>query len=97
MPQSLWNWIYQYPTVSSNDEHSLAKDLLAGDPFRPVALPISIHSVQLALCYEGCSLAKRYQYSAYVFNLPGRVKKHFEIPAGRRLPSLEREFAQWYL
>lgn len=61
---------HQYPTVSSNDEYSLAKELLAGNPFYPVALPVSIHSVQLALRYQWCSLAKGYQNSLYVFDLP---------------------------
>ncbi len=66
---------HQCPTVSSNDGDSLAKELLAGNPFYPVALPVSIHSVQLVLRYQGCSLAKGPQNSLHVFDLPGYCVK----------------------
>ena len=61
---------HQCPTVSSNDGDSLAEKLLAGNPFNPVALPVSIHSVQLVLRYQWCSLAKGHQNSLYILDLP---------------------------
>lgn len=74
---------HHYPTVSGNDSDSLAEELLAGNPFYSVALPVGVHSVQLVLHYEGCSMAKRCQHRLYVFDLPNCVRETVEIRAGR--------------
>ena len=98
---------HQCPTVSSNDGDSLAEKLLAGNPFNPVALPVSIHSVQLVLRYQWCSLAKGHQDSLYIIDLPefivskntgGTLAGSGGGGGGDRFElSLAREFDRWYL